>query len=103
MRTHDSLLGRQAVTRSPSGLHWPEGRFHTIHMEGERAWQKMLRVFFTPFSKTCHVLLPMISAKHVAFLLRQEVTMLAKQYLLSFPLTLRQREEVLTIRMLRFA
>src|SRR5436309_5849417 len=103
MRTRYSLLGRQAVTRSPPGLHRPEGRFHTIHMGGERAWQKMSRAFFTPFGKTCHVLLPMISAKDVAFILRQNVTILNKQYLLSFPLTLQQREEVLTIRMLRFA
>src|SRR5207302_5317892 len=85
------------------GLHRPEGRFHTIHMGGERAWQKMSRAFFTPFGKTCHVLLPMISAKDGAFILRQNVTILNKQYLLSFPLTLQQREEVLTIRMFRFA
>jgi hypothetical protein len=45
----------------------------------------------------------MISAKDGAFILRQEVTMLAKQYLLSFPLILRQRDEVLTIRIFRFA
>jgi hypothetical protein len=33
--------------------------------------------------KTCHVFLPMILAKEVAFILRQDVTMLDKQYLLS--------------------
>jgi len=93
----------KAVTLSPPGLHRPEGWFHTIHMEGERAWQKMSPAFFTPFGKTCPVFLPMISAKDVTFLLRQEVTMLNKLSLLSFPLTLQQREKVLTTRMLRFA
>ena len=67
MRTRDSLLGRQAVTRSPPGLHRPEGWFHAIHMAGERTWQKMSPALFTPFGKTCHVFLPMISAKDVAF------------------------------------
>jgi hypothetical protein len=51
MRTLDSLLGRQTVTLSPSGLPRPEGRFHATHMEGELAWQNMSRVFAHDFGK----------------------------------------------------
>jgi hypothetical protein len=72
-------------------------------MAGERAWQKMSPALFTPFGKTCHVFLPMMRGKRCCVLLRQEFTMLNKLSLLSFPLTLQQREEVLTTRMLRFA
>jgi hypothetical protein len=52
-------------------------------MQCERAWQKMSRVFFALFGKTCHVFLPMILAKDVANTLRQEVTLLSTFYLLS--------------------
>src|SRR6266567_4689101 len=50
----------------------------------------MSRVFAHDFGKRCCVLL------------RQEFTMLNKLSLLSFPLTLQQREEVLPTRMFRF-
>jgi len=43
----------------------------------------MSRAFFTPCGKSCHVFLPMISAKTVANTLRQEVTLLSTLYLLS--------------------
>jgi hypothetical protein len=54
-----------------------------MHMQCERAWQKMSRAFFTPFGKRCHVFLPMILAKDVASTLRQVVTLLSTLYLLS--------------------
>ena len=52
-------------------------------MQCERAWQKMLRAFFSLFGKTCHAILPVILAKAVANTLRQEVTLLSTLYLLS--------------------
>jgi hypothetical protein len=51
-------------------------------MQCERARQKMSRAFFTPFGKTCHMLLPVILAKDVANTSRQEVTLLSTLYLL---------------------
>jgi len=36
----------------------------------------MSRAFFAPFGKTCHVLLPLISAKNVARISGQAVTLL---------------------------
>jgi hypothetical protein len=41
-RSHRSLV-----------LHRPDSRFHTVHMQCERAWQKMSHAFFTPFGKRC--------------------------------------------------
>jgi Thiolase, C-terminal domain len=61
-------------------------------MQCERVWQKMSRAFFTPFGKRCHVFLPMILAKDVANISRQEVTLLSKLYLLSSPLTVWHNE-----------
>jgi hypothetical protein len=52
-------------------------------MQCERAWQKLLRAFFSLFDKTCHAFLPMILAKDVANISRQAVTLLSKVYLLS--------------------
>jgi hypothetical protein len=43
-----------------------------MHVQGERAWQKMSRAF-----------LPMILAKDIANISRQEVTLLSTLYLLS--------------------
>src|SRR6266567_5228612 len=73
-------------------FHRPYSRFHTMHMQCERVWQKMSRAFFTPFGKRCHVFLPMILAKDVANISRQEVTLLSKLYLLSSPLTMWHRK-----------
>jgi hypothetical protein len=53
-------------------------------MQYERAWQKMLRAFFSLFGKTCHTFLPMILAKDVANTSGQEVTLLFTLYLLPF-------------------
>src|SRR5258708_40182631 len=81
------LEGRWLRSRRSLDLHRPYSRFHTIHVQRERDWQKMSRAFFTPFGKRCHVFLPMILAKDVANTLRQEVTLLSTLYLLSSPLT----------------
>jgi hypothetical protein len=40
------------VRRSP-GLHRSYSRSHTIHMQCERAWQKMSRIFARGFGKRC--------------------------------------------------
>jgi len=76
------LEGRLSHNRRSIGLHRPYSRFYTVHMQCERAWQKMSRAFFTPFGKTCHVFLPMMRGKDVANTLRQEVTLLSTLYLL---------------------
>jgi len=77
------LEGRRSRSRRSLGPHRPYSRFYTIRMQCERAWQKMSRAFFMPFGKTCHVFLPMISAKAVANISRQAVTLLSTLYLLS--------------------
>ncbi len=64
-----------------------------MHLRCERARQKMSRAFFTPFGKTCHMFLPVISAKDVANTSRQEVTLLPTLYPLSFPLTIRTERQ----------
>jgi len=76
------LEGRRLRSRRSFGLHRPYSRFYMIHMQCERAWQKLLRAFFLLFGKTCHAFLPLILAKHVANTLRQEVTLLSTLYLL---------------------
>jgi hypothetical protein len=58
----------------------PQG---TISREAMQAWQKMLRAFFPLLGKSCHVFLPMILAKDVASISRQEFTLLSTLYLLS--------------------
>jgi hypothetical protein len=57
----------------------------------ERAWQKLSRAFFAPFGKSCHVFLPMILAKDVAHISRQNVTLLNILYLLSSSLAMFSR------------
>src|SRR6266705_4466114 len=57
------LEGRLSHNRRSIGLHRPYSRFYTVHMQCERAWQKMSRAFFTPFGKICHVFLPMMRGK----------------------------------------
>ena len=58
--------GTRTRDRRSLGLHRPYSGFYTIHMQCERAWQKMSRAFFTPFGKRCHVFLLVILAKDVA-------------------------------------
>jgi hypothetical protein len=77
------LEGRRLRSRRSPGLHRPHSRFYKMYMQCERAWQKMSRAFFRAFGKRCHVFLPMILAKDVANISRQEVTLLSKLYLLS--------------------
>jgi hypothetical protein len=91
------LEGRRLHSRRSPDIHQPYSRFNTVHVQCERAWQKMSRSFFSPFGKTCHVLLPMISAKDVTHISRQEVTLLNILYLVSSPLALFSRQYVLTM------
>ena len=86
------LEGRRLRYHRSLDLHRPYSRFYTVHVQCERAWQKMSRSYFSPFGKTCHVLLPMISAKDVTHISRQEVTLLNILYLVSSPLAIFSRQ-----------
>src|SRR5260370_41692242 len=86
------LEGRRLRSRGSLAIHRPYSRFHTVHMHCERAWQKMSRAFFAPFGKTCHVFLPLISAKDVASNSGQAVTLLYTLYLLSSSLAMFSRK-----------
>jgi hypothetical protein len=55
----------------------------------------MSRAFFSRFGKTCHVFLPAISAKNVAPISGQAVTLLDKLYLIPSSLARLPRKEVL--------
>jgi hypothetical protein len=77
------LEGRRLQDHRSLGIHRPYSRFYKMYMQCERAWQKMSRAFFRAFGKRCHVFLPMILAKDVASISRQEVTLLSTLYLLS--------------------
>ena len=57
----------------------------------------MSRAFFSPLGKTGHVFFSSNLAKDVARNLRQEVTLLHTLYLLSSPLAMLSRKEVLTV------
>jgi hypothetical protein len=65
--------------------------------EAMHAWQKMSRAFFSPFGKTGHVFLPVFPAKDVAYISRQEVTLLSKLYPLTSNLAMWFWKYVLTI------
>ena len=82
-------------SRRSLALHRPDSGFYTVHVQCERAWQKMSRAFFARFDKRCHVFLPLISAKNVASSSGQAVTLLYLLYLLSSSLAMFSRKEVL--------
>ena len=89
------LEGRRLRSRRSFGLHRPYSRFYTVHVQCERARQKMSRAFFSRFGKTCHVFFSAISAKNVARILGQAVTPLDTLYLIPSSLARLPRKEVL--------
>jgi hypothetical protein len=91
------LEGRRLRSRRSLDLHRPYSRFHTVHVQCERAWQKLSRAFFSPVGKTCHVVLSLILAKDVASNSGQAVTLLYTLYLIPSSLAMFSRKEVLAI------
>ncbi len=77
------LEGRRSHDYRSLDLHRLSSRFYTVYIQCERRCQKMLRTIYSSFGKRCHVFLPLIAAKTVAFISRQEVTLLNKLYLIS--------------------
>ena len=89
------LEGRRLRSRRSLDLHRPDSRFHTVYLQCERAWQKMSHAFFSPFGKTCHVVLALNLAKDVAHILRQEITLLDTLYRNLLSLAMVSRKYVL--------
>jgi len=58
-------------------------------------WQKMSHAIFSPFGKTCHVVLALNLAKDVAHILRQEITLLDTLYRNFLSLAMVSRKYVL--------
>jgi hypothetical protein len=89
------LEGRWLQFRRSLDLHRPDSRFHGIHLHCERVWQKMSHAIFSPFGKTCHVVLALNLAKDVAHILRQEITLLDTLYRNFLSLAMVSRKYVL--------
>jgi hypothetical protein len=74
------LEDRRLRYRRSLDLHRPYSWLYTVYLHCERAWQKMSHAIFSPFGKTCHIVLALNLVKDVTLILRQEITLLDTLY-----------------------